>query len=174
MTSATKIKQRLITSPDTPALYVPASRVESDHDWERVNKWAPLMKEYVQAKRTNALSLSATQLGIPLAFFVTSTPDMPTLLFVNPTVGTSGELATVTDACLSCTDVAYRRERFLHVDVRAQNHKGDWFKVSTRHGILAKRYAKAAKLFAQMCQHEMEHLQGLDTRTGEPYDKYLW
>lgn len=103
----------------------------------------------------NGMGISAIQIGVPLRILMVSLPsqanrpDLPHVEFINPEiVDKSKQMVSLSEGCLSIPGVSEILLRHQSVTVRAQDRKGDFFKVEIK------------DLLAVCVQHEMDHLEG--------------
>jgi peptide deformylase len=99
--------------------------------------------------------------------FVTNLDGDWPRVFVNPILSTLvGTTKVAREGCLSAPDFEYKRKRHSHVMVSALGLDGNRFALGTDRGYY-RTNEKLGRLMAHVIQHEMEHLEGIDVRTGE-------
>lgn len=150
----------LITDPDDPRLFIKARTVT---DIEAIRHYIPEMISI--CKREEALGLSANQVGLPYAIFVTVLPRDWPRIYINPTLKPFGKLITVQEGCLSNPGTLVTRKRFANAILLAENLKDEQVRMVSNQGYY--QHLKIGQLAANVWQHEYEHLKGIDTRTGE-------
>lgn len=111
------------------------------------------MVRTMQAK--DGIGLSATQVGDARRVFIVDGESagqhgLMVQVFVNPVIVETSKATKVSlEGCLSFPGVTVKVERHKTVKVKAQNMDGDDFEI------------EAAGLFAVVCQHEIDHLDGI-------------
>jgi len=154
----------LITDPDHELLHTPTNLVK---DAAQARIYIPAMLALL--RRTGGLGLSANQVGIPDQVFVTNIPGDWPRFFINPQVTEAGKVVTKDEGCLSNPGEFWKRKRRTRVIVNALGLDDDDYIVDTLKGYFAHRQPIGV-LLAHVIQHEMEHLDGIDVRTGEVRD----
>lgn len=95
------------------------------------------------------IGLAAPQVGRNERFFVCHLDQMDPLVFINPEIiGTSEELSSYEEGCLSIPGMYGDVKRPAVIQVQAWNQKGRPFKI------------EADGLLATCIQHELDHLNG--------------
>jgi len=96
------------------------------------------------------IGLAAPQVGRNECFFVCHLDQMDPLVFINPEIiGTSEELSSYEEGCLSIPGMYGDVKRPAAIQVQAWNQKGRPFKL------------EADGLLATCIQHELDHLKGV-------------
>ena len=151
----------LITDPEHELLHTPTA-VITDTDVTR--EYIPAMLALL--RKAGGVGLSANQIGISESVFVTNLPSDWPKIFINPSVELAGKSFIKKEGCLSYPGMVYKRKRHSRVIVSAYGLDGDKFVLDTLMGYYKARPLLGI-LMAQVIQHEMEHLDGIDVRTGE-------
>jgi len=100
-------------------------------------------------EQNNGIGLAAPQVGRNERFFVIRLADQDPLFFINPEIiGTSTEMSTLEEGCLSIPESYGKVERPAMIQVQAYNLRGRPFKI------------EADGLLSHVIQHENDHLQG--------------
>lgn len=151
----------LITDPEHKLLHTPTAVVV---DFEETRKYIPAMMALL--RRTRGVGLSANQVGVSESVFVTNLKGDWPKVFINPSIEMVGRLSNKDEGCLSYPLVTYKRKRHSRVIARAFDMNGEPFLLDTARGYYQYRPLLGI-LMAQVIQHESEHLDGIDVRTGE-------
>lgn len=98
----------------------------------------------------NGLGLAAPQIGVLKRIVVVDKADKDFLVLVNPKIiKESNETWVSEEACLSVENKSGPVRRPKKIIVKAQDLDGNPFTF------------KASKMFARICMHEMDHLDGI-------------
>lgn len=110
------------------------------------------MKKYCQ--ELHGYALAAPQIDIQKRFFVLAPSIKPELqkydqAFFNPVIENPRDIIMFPESCLSIPDVSCLNKRFSKFTLKYQTITGD------------QKEVEADGLFAIICQHEIDHLDGL-------------
>ena len=98
----------------------------------------------------DGIGLAGPQVGVEKRVFVCHIPDDDPRVFINPEIiGTSQEIASYEEGCLSIPGVYSDVMRPIAVTVQAWTLEGRPFKI------------EAEGLLARVIQHEIDHLKGI-------------
>jgi peptide deformylase len=114
-----------------------------------------LIERMIEAlHEANGVGLAAPQIGVSSRVAVIDTSydgEEPPRVLVNPEIVSSSEETVVEDeGCLSLPGISLDVKRSARVSVKAQNEKGEEYKIDDASGLLAKAL-----------QHEIDHLNGI-------------
>lgn len=116
-------------------------------------------------RSANGIGLAAPQVGLNKRFFVMEIEENEVLYFFNPMIiGTSEELSTYEEGCLSLPEMYGKVKRPAIIEVQAWNRRGRPFKM------------EASGLAATCIQHEIDHLDGklfIDYLSDRKKDKIM-
>lgn len=136
----------IIVPPSDPTLWNKTMRVV---DFEReVRPHLTEMWELMVKAHPNALALSATQVGLPLRFFVTNGRLTPTVVINPEIIAFKPETAVIEEGCLTWPGQETPVERYHEITVRFTNIVGRQ-RTDTVRGVVARIF-----------QHEIDHLEG--------------
>lgn len=99
-------------------------------------------------RKNNGAGLAAPQVGIKKKIVVVDADGRPFVL-INPKIIKSEGKETMEEGCLSFPNIFLKIKRAKKIRVSAQNTKGE------------KREFDAKEIFAQVLQHEIDHLDGI-------------
>jgi peptide deformylase len=102
-------------------------------------------------RQSNGVGLAANQVGLDIRMFVANLTGEPqdAIIMVNPEVVESSGLGSSEEGCLSFPEIFGRVERRREVVVEYLDLGGKL------------RAIQARDLFARVCQHEIDHLDGV-------------
>jgi len=113
-----------------------------------------LIEEMIEAlEAANGVGLAAPQIGVSSRVIVIDTEygEKPPYVLINPEiVSISDETVVEDEGCLSLPGISLDVSRSAFVSVKAQNEKGEEYKIDNASGLLAKAL-----------QHEIDHLNGI-------------
>ena len=95
------------------------------------------------------VGLAAPQIGVSKRLFVRREPEGESMCFVNPEILEQEGREEGEEGCLSMPRVFGMFSRATHLEVRAQDVKGEAFEV------------EADSFLARIIQHEVDHLDGI-------------
>jgi peptide deformylase len=129
-----------------PVLRQQAEPVQEVNDEIR----ALIIEMFADLDREKGVGLAAPQVGRSIRLFVIKIDDNIERVFINPQIiGTSQELSTQEEGCLSVPKVWEKIPRPAKVTVQALNERGRPFTL------------EAEGLLARVIQHENDHLNGI-------------
>ncbi len=136
---------KILTWPD-PRLRQKAAEVEVIDD----QFYALVVELFEMMYREGGVGLAATQVGIPLRFFVMdcSAKEPEPLLLINPRILSREGQLFWEEGCLSFPGIRAEVERAEQIRVEALDLQGQSFQL------------EAEGLIAVCIQHEMDHLEG--------------
>jgi len=154
-----------IVQKGDPVLHKPSKMVpKEDITSSKIKKIINNMSEALH-KSDTGVGIAAPQIGVPLAIFLVSEEaivkdtrpengkkkeDWKHVVFINPkTIKSSKKKVVLSEGCLSVDGVFGTISRSRQVTVEALNEKGEKFSVG------------ASGLYAQVLQHEIDHLNGV-------------
>jgi peptide deformylase len=146
-----------IDSTDTALLRKKSEELALPFDQETRGEIQSLIDSFIC--RDDASGLAAPQIGINKRIIIFRNKDIdgerPLTrddcdVLINPRITQArGEKVTAAEGCLSCPDIQIEVGRFPEIKVRALNEKGE---------KISKRYLDYT---ARVCQHEIDHLDGI-------------
>lgn len=99
-------------------------------------------------RASSGVGLAAPQIGVPLRIVVIEMPGEEVITLINPVVMKRKGERVLTEGCLSMPGYQGEIKRSLTVKVRAQDRHGKEIRL------------KGEGLFAQVLEHETDHLNG--------------
>lgn len=147
-----------LVGPSHIALSTPCDLVENVQ--EEVREFVPYLIRTM--RRGDGMSISAPQIGISKAVFITNVIGDHIRIFINPSIKeTSSKEIMSGEGCLTFPRRRIRRQRKRHVILHALNLKEEQFFIDTRYKIYS---PQTSALLAVVLQHEMDHINGVDFR----------
>jgi peptide deformylase len=121
---------------------------------EPVREITPELKKIIQEMfkvmyESNGIGLAAPQIGVQKRFFIADIGDGQQYVFINPKITNRSDLVNKIEGCLSFPGVFIEVARYKKIFIKAQDIEGKTFKI------------KATDLLAQVCLHEISHLDGI-------------
>jgi peptide deformylase len=113
---------------------------------------ADISRKMLQLMRAaNGIGLAANQVGLDLRMFVANLTGEPqdAIVMINPEIVESAGLYTTEEGCLSFPEIFGAIERHREVLVEYYDLAGKF------------RAIQATDILARVCQHEMDHLNGI-------------
>ena len=146
-----------ILSGRSKALLTPCEEV-GDIDME-VREFIPYLIRTM--RREDGMGITANQVGINKAVFITNVPGDHIRIYINPKIETGGRSILTREGCLSFSGKLIYRQRKRHAIIHAFNLKGEQFILDTHYKMYP---SKVSSLLSTCLQHEMDHINGMDMR----------
>ena len=153
-----KFESMSLIQPRSVALHSPCTEV-TDIDGE-VREFIPYLIRIM--RNEDGIGISANQVGINKAVFITNVPGDHIRIFINAGIrGTRGPDLNVKEGCLSYPGKQLITQRKRHVLVHALNLSCEQFMIDTSDRIYK---PKTSALLSVCLQHEIDHMNGIDMR----------
>jgi len=147
-----------LIAPKGKALHSPCEEVKDITD--EIRDLVPYLIRIM--RKEDGVGITANQVGINKAVFITNIPGDHIRIYVNPSIiKTWSYSMNVEEGCLTFPDKLLKVQRKRHVLLHAINLKGEQFMVNTQHPIYN---PKTSALISVCLQHEMDHINGVDMR----------